>query len=193
MRTSRRGRRTTGRGRAWLPEGPQQRESEIREAIAGLTGAETVELIETLIERNRRDPRGRVHQPQPGDQRDEPASRGGACRRGSARGPRSATPGEKYEMGLEAIEEIEVIAADLACRVFDARLRRDPRRLGCARQPVRVHGHVPARRLDHRAAGDRSAATSRTIAAGAAGLYGLDIHECPIDAAAFHDRSRRSR
>ena len=33
-------------------------------------------------------------------------------------------------------------------------VRRDPRRLGRARQPVRVHGDVPARRLDHRAAGD---------------------------------------
>ena len=31
----------------------------------------------------------------------------------------------------------------------------------------------------------RSAATSRTTAAGAAGLYGLDIHECPVDARHF--------
>src|SRR3546814_3555729 len=30
-------------------------------------------------------------------------------------------PGDKYEMGLEAIEEIEVIAAELAAEVFRAR------------------------------------------------------------------------
>ncbi|GAA0403786.1 serine hydroxymethyltransferase [Cocleimonas flava] len=29
-------------------------------------------------------------------------------------------PGDKYEMGLEAIEEIEVIAAELCCEIFDA-------------------------------------------------------------------------
>lgn len=38
-------------------------------------------------------------------------------------GPRPSLghPGEKYEMGLEAVEEIEVLAADLACQVFRAR------------------------------------------------------------------------
>ena len=34
--------------------------------------------------------------------------------------PSLGHPGDKYEMGLEAIEEIEVIAADLAAEVFDA-------------------------------------------------------------------------
>ena len=34
--------------------------------------------------------------------------------------PSLGYPGDKYEMGLEAIEEIEVIAAELAARVFDA-------------------------------------------------------------------------
>jgi glycine hydroxymethyltransferase len=37
-------------------------------------------------------------------------------------GPRPSLgyPGDKYEMGLEAIEEIEVIAANLACEIFGA-------------------------------------------------------------------------
>ena len=34
--------------------------------------------------------------------------------------PSLGYPGLKYETGLEAIEEIEVVAAALACRVFDA-------------------------------------------------------------------------
>jgi glycine hydroxymethyltransferase len=38
-------------------------------------------------------------------------------------GPRASLghPGDKYEMGLQAIERIEVIAAELAAEVFDAR------------------------------------------------------------------------
>jgi Serine hydroxymethyltransferase len=38
-------------------------------------------------------------------------------------GPRASLgyPGDKVEMGLDAIERIEVIAAELACEVFDAR------------------------------------------------------------------------
>src|SRR5260221_12414610 len=35
--------------------------------------------------------------------------------------PSLGYPGNKYEMGLEAIEQIEVIAAELAAEVFDAR------------------------------------------------------------------------
>ena len=34
--------------------------------------------------------------------------------------PSLGYPGDKYEMGLEAIEEIEVIAAELCANVFDA-------------------------------------------------------------------------
>ncbi len=35
--------------------------------------------------------------------------------------PSLGYPGDKYEMGLEAIEEIEVIAAELACEIFQAK------------------------------------------------------------------------
>ena len=35
--------------------------------------------------------------------------------------PSLGYPGEKYEMGLEAIEQIEIIAAELAAEVFGAR------------------------------------------------------------------------
>lgn len=34
--------------------------------------------------------------------------------------PSLGYPGEKYEMGLEAIEQIEIIAAELAAQVFGA-------------------------------------------------------------------------
>src|SRR5690606_39023292 len=35
--------------------------------------------------------------------------------------PSLGYPGDKYEMGLEAIEEIEVIAAELAAEIFQAK------------------------------------------------------------------------
>jgi glycine/serine hydroxymethyltransferase len=66
-----------------------------------------------------RDPRTRLLQPQSRDQRDEPAAEA-LLSAASGRRPSLGYPGDKYEMGLEAIEEIEVIAAELAAEVFDA-------------------------------------------------------------------------
>ncbi len=43
-----------------------------------------------------------------------------ALSRGLGSRPSLGYPGDKYEMGLEAIEEIEVIAAELAAEVFQA-------------------------------------------------------------------------
>jgi glycine hydroxymethyltransferase len=93
-------------------------------------------------------------------------------------------PGDKYEMGLEAVEEIEVIAAELARAVFHAEYAE--LRVGSGAlanlyafmatcepgdtiivAPATIGGHV----------------THRT--AGAAGLYRLDIHEYPIDPSTF--------
>lgn len=95
--------------------------------------------------------------------------------------PSLGHPGAKYEMGLEAVESIEVIAAELACEVFDAPFAEV--RIGSGAlanlyafmatcrpddaiivPPGSIGGHV----------------THNT--AGAAGLYGLDVHEAPIDA-----------
>lgn len=92
--------------------------------------------------------------------------------------------GAKYEMGLEAIEQIEVIAADLACRVF-----------GSAFAEIRVGSGALANLYAFMATckpGDSIIVPPATIGghvthrtAGAAGLYGLDVHECPIDADRF--------
>lgn len=98
--------------------------------------------------------------------------------------PSLGYPGAKYEMGLEAVETIEVIAAELAAEVFDAPFAEV--RIGSGAlanlyafmatckpgdsiivPPASIGGHV----------------THNT--AGAAGLYGLDIHEAPIDRAGY--------
>jgi glycine hydroxymethyltransferase len=171
------------RARGWLPAGPQERESTIRDTIASLTGTETVDLVESLIARNRDihevecinlNPATNVMNP-----RAEAALAAGLGSR-----PSLGYAGEKYEMGLEAIEEIEVIAADLACRVFDARFAE-----------IRVGSGALANLYAFMATcrpGDSIIVPPPSIGghithrpAGAAGLYGLDIHECPIDARRF--------
>lgn len=94
--------------------------------------------------------------------------------------PSLGYPGDKYEMGLEAIEEIEVIAADLACEVFEA---------GYAE--IRVASGALANLYAFMATtkpGDTIIVPPAAVgghvthhAQGCAGLYGLDIHEAPVD------------
>ena len=94
--------------------------------------------------------------------------------------PSLGYPGEKYEMGLEAIEQIEIIAAELAARVFHAdyaevrvgsgALANLYAFMACCEPgetiivpPPEIAGHV----THHRA--------------GAAGLYRLSSASAPID------------
>jgi glycine hydroxymethyltransferase len=98
--------------------------------------------------------------------------------------PSLGHPGDKYEMGLEAIEQIEVIAADLACRVFGARYAE-----------VRVGSGALANLYAFMATcrpGDTIIAPSADIgghvthhAAGSAGLYGLTTLPAPVDAEGY--------
>ncbi len=94
--------------------------------------------------------------------------------------PSLGYPGQKYEMGLEAIEQIEIIAAELAAEVFRGDYAEIRVPSGAVANlyafmafakpgdavivpPPSIGGHITHNR------------------AGAAGLYGLDIHEAPID------------
>jgi glycine hydroxymethyltransferase len=95
--------------------------------------------------------------------------------------PSLGYPGDKYEMGLEGIERIEIIAAELIAEVFGARYVefRAPSGalanmfafMATARPgdavitpPAAIGGHVTHQ------------------APGCAGLYGLRIHPAPVDA-----------
>ena len=95
--------------------------------------------------------------------------------------PSLGYPGDKYEMGLEAIERIEVIAAELAAEVF-----------GATFAEIRVAAGAMANLYMFMAAarpGDTIIVPPAAVGghvthhqAGAAGLYGLDIREAPVDA-----------
>jgi glycine hydroxymethyltransferase len=98
--------------------------------------------------------------------------------------PSLGYPGDKYEMGLEGIEKIEVMAAELAAEVFNARFAE-----------IRVASGALANLYVFMMAakpGDAIIAPPPSIGghvthhtAGAAGLYGLMTHSAPVDAACF--------
>jgi glycine hydroxymethyltransferase len=102
-----------------------------------------------------------------------------ACGIGSR--PSLGYPGDKYEMGLEAIEEIEVIAATLAAEVF-----------GATHAEIRTPSGAIANLMGFMATcrpGDTIIAPPASIgghvthhAPGCAGLYGLTTLEAPVAA-----------
>jgi glycine hydroxymethyltransferase len=165
--------------RAWIPNVAQEREASISASILSLDLAGVESTIHGLIEQNRRihdvecvnlNPATNVMNP-----RAEAVLSSGLGVR-----PSLGYAGGKYEMGLEAIEQIEVIAADLACRVFEARYAE-----------VRVGSGALANLYAFMATckpGDSIIAPPASIGghvthhdAGAAGLYGVTIHDAPVD------------
>jgi glycine hydroxymethyltransferase len=165
--------------RAWVAAAAESRV----QALAGFDAGSAAARVETLIGRNRAihdtecfnlNPAANVMNP-----RAEQALSGGLGSR-----PSLGYPGDKYEMGLEAIEEIEVICAELAARIFRA-----------AYAEIRVASGAMANLYGFMAMarpGDAIIVPPASIgghvthhAPGCAGLYGLDIHEAPVDAARY--------
>ena len=95
--------------------------------------------------------------------------------------PSLGYPGDKYETGLEAIEEIEVIAAELSAEIFKADYAE-----------IRVASGALSNLYAFMAVcrpGDAIIAPPPAIGghvthhdAGCAGLYGLNIHDAPVNA-----------
>ncbi len=100
--------------------------------------------------------------------------------RGLSERPSLGYPQDKYEMGLEAIEEIEVIAAELCAEIFEAKYAE-----------IRVPSGAIANLYGFMATckpGDTIIAPPASIGghvthhgAGCAGLYGLNTVDAPVD------------
>ncbi|MEL6476230.1 MAG: aminotransferase class I/II-fold pyridoxal phosphate-dependent enzyme [Pseudomonadota bacterium] len=161
---------------AWLPEAARARIAEIPETVSP---EQVAGRIHALAARN-----ARIHDHEainlnPATNVMNPAAEA-LLSRGLGGRPSLGYPGLKYEMGLEAIEEIEVLAADLAKSVFNARFAE-----------LRVASGAMANLYAFMACcrpGDAVIVPPATIGghvthhmAGAAGLYGLDLHEAPVD------------
>ncbi len=113
--------------------------------------------------------------------------------------PSLGYPGDKYEMGLEGVEKVEILAAELAAEVFGARYAE-----------VRIGSGALANLYVFMATakpGDAIIAPPAAIGGhvthhgpGAAGLYGVVTHPAPVDAdgytvdvPALRDLARRVR
>jgi len=173
-------RRPAASPRAWLPEPARRREGEILDGAAGESLAWLDARVAALIARNREIHERECINLNPATNVMNPLAEA-AMSAGLGSRPSLGHPGAKYEMGLEAIEEIEVLAADLACRVFGARFAEVRVGSGALANayaflatcepgdaiivpPASIGGHATHHRV------------------GVAGLLGLDIHEMPIDA-----------
>lgn len=169
--------------RDWLSPAARTREREIRTGLDFHNEDAVDDRLFALVERNRQihdqecinlNPASNVMNP-----RAEALLAAGLSTRASL-----GHAGDKYEMGLEAIEEIEVIAAELAKTIFNAAFAEIRVGSGALANlyafmaacepgdsilvpPAEIGGHV----------------THRTD--GAAGLYKLKTQEYPIDAQTF--------
>jgi glycine hydroxymethyltransferase len=165
--------------RPWVPAACE----DYIQGIAARTAApsDTVAArIETLIQANQRIHERDCFNLNPATNVMNPVAEA-ALSRGLGSRPSLGYPGDKYEMGLEAIEEIEVIAAELAAEVFHA----THAEIRCASGAMaNLYGFMALAKP-----GDTIIAPPGSIgghvthhAAGCAGLYGLVTHSAPVDA-----------
>ena len=169
--------------RPWVPAPSEALVQSIAADVAGTPPEAIEQEIARLIARNRT-----IHEQQcvnlnPATNVMNPRAEA-ALSAGLGTRPSLGYPGDKYEMGLEAIERIEVIAAELAAEVFGARFAE-----------IRVGSGALANLYVFMAtckAGDAIIAPPPSIgghvthhAAGAAGLYGVVTHAAPVDPARY--------
>ncbi|MFZ9016777.1 MAG: serine hydroxymethyltransferase [Ilumatobacteraceae bacterium] len=168
------------RARSWVPEASESHVQRIAAAAAATDPAAIVRRVEELASESRRIHDERCINLNPAANTMNPRAEA-LLASGLGSRPSLGYPGDKYETGLEAIEQIEVICAELAARVFRAPYAE-----------IRVGSGAMANLYAFMATcrpGDRIIVPPARIgghvthnAAGAAGLFGLEIHEAPIDA-----------
>lgn len=166
--------------RTWVPEGCETLIHQIAARTASDASGRILTRIETLAEENKRIHEEECFNLNPATNVMNPKAEALlACGLGSR--PSLGYPGDKYEMGLEAIEEIEVIAAELAAEVFAAKFAE-----------IRVPSGAIANLYGFMATckpGDTIIAPPASVGghvthheAGCAGLYGLNIVQAPVRA-----------
>ncbi|GAA6195730.1 serine hydroxymethyltransferase [Pseudophaeobacter arcticus] len=166
--------------RPWVPASCETRVQTIAAATADMAPAAAANRIEALIQRN-----SAIHDEEcfnlnPATNVMNPAAEA-VLARGLGSRPSLGYPGDKYEMGLEAIEEIEVMAAELAAQVFGAKYAEIRVASGAL---ANLYGFMALTKP-----GDCIIAPPAAIgghvthhADGCAGLYGLISHPAPVNA-----------
>lgn len=166
--------------RDWVPSPSETLVQKIAEMTFAMGSEGIFARIETLVEQNRLIHEEECFNLNPATNVMNPRAEA-LLASGIGSRPSLGYPGDKYEMGLEAIEEIEIIAAQLCAEVFNARFAE-----------VRVPSGAIANLYGFMATckpGDTIIAPPASIGghvthhdAGCAGLYGLQIIEAPVNA-----------
>ncbi len=165
--------------RPWVPAACETYIQQLAETTAALPSAATANRLEELAARNKEIHEKDCFNLNPATNVMNPRAEA-LLAAGLGSRPSLGYPGDKYEMGLEAIEEIEVIAAELCAEVFQAKYAE-----------IRVGSGALANLYGFMATcqpGDAIIAPPASIGghvthhnAGCAGLYGLQIHEAPVN------------
>jgi glycine hydroxymethyltransferase len=164
--------------RDWVPT--EDYVQSLAEQTARQSSDDVAERIEGLIVRNEAIHELECFNLNPATNVMNPRAEAALSRKLGSR-PSLGYPGDKYEMGLEAIEEIEIIAAELAAEVFEAKYAEI--RVGSGAL-ANLYGFMALAKP-----GDRIIAPPATIGGhvthhkdGCAGLYGLTTLNAPVDA-----------
>lgn len=169
--------------RSWVPDASERYVQSLAERVAA-SSADVIERdLLSYIEENRRIHERDCVNLNPATNAMNPKAEA-LLAAGLGSRPSLGYPGDKYEMGLEGVEKIEVLAAELAAEVFGARYAE-----------IRVGSGALANLyvfMTAANAGDVIIAPPPGIgghvthqAAGAAGLYGIVTHPAPIDSVAY--------
>ena len=166
--------------RPWVPSHCDDFAQRLAQTTSGQGGAAVLAAIESGIALNRSIHEADCINLNPATNVMNPKAEA-ALSSGLGSRPSLGYPGDKYEMGLEGVEQIEIIAAELAAEVFGAKYAE-------IRVPSGAIANLYAFMVAARP-GDAIIVPSPAVGghvthhmAGCAGLYGLDIHAAPIDA-----------
>ena len=166
--------------RGWVPENCETYIQKLAAKTADNDAGAIADQIDLLIARNREIHERQCFNLNPATNAMNPKAEA-ALAAGLGSRPSLGYPGDKYEMGLEAIEEIEVICAELCAEVFQAKFAE-----------IRVASGALSNLYAFMAIckpGDAIIAPPASIGghvthheAGCAGLFGLKIHQAPVNA-----------
>ncbi len=170
---------TNLKSRNWVPPHSEALIQSYAAQTAALTSAQTTARLQALALNNRQIHEVDCFNLNPATNAINPAA-AAFLNAGLSERPSLGYPGEKYEVGLEAIEEIEVITAELCAEVFNAKYAE-----------IRVPSGAIANLFAFMATckpGDAIIVPPASIGghvthhmAGCAGLYGLEIHLAPVN------------
>ena len=169
----------TMQARNWVPAASEALVGKIATDTSQASSAALLERIDRLADRNREIHERECFNLNPATNAMNPRAEA-LLASGIGSRPSLGYPGDKYEMGLEAIEEIEVIAAELCAEIFDAKFAEIRVPSGAI---ANLYGFMATCRP-----GDTIIAPPASIGghvthhpAGCAGLFGLRTLDAPVD------------